>query len=67
MKSLSTHITEGLVQPDEIGMPTDGLFRLIQYGTDKSADNKQKLDDKRERERLNRVKLREQEMGKETN
>lgn len=32
MKSLKTVVTESLIQPDEIGMPTDGLFRMIQAG-----------------------------------
>ena len=33
MKLLSKIIQENLIQPDDIGQQTDGLFRLIELGT----------------------------------
>ena len=48
MKSLAKHITEGLIQPHEIGMPTDMLFRTIALNSDISLIQA----DKRAKERL---------------
>ncbi len=36
MKTLAQHISEGLIQPHEIGMPTDMLFRTIALNSDMS-------------------------------
>lgn len=51
MKSLKEFVNESLLQPDDIGMPTDGFFRLIELGSNKSliqnAEDRKKRTEKR--------------------
>lgn len=42
MKSLKQFVNENLLQPDDIGMPTDGFFRLIELGSNSSLIKNEK-------------------------
>lgn len=60
MQSLSTFVTEALIQPDEIGMPTDGLYRAIERSIDKSSVEREENAKRRKAERDSRLRESEQ-------
>lgn len=47
MQSLKEFVNESLIQPDDIGMPTDGFFRLVEFGSNASLIKNER--DKQER------------------
>ena len=61
MQSLAKFITEALIQPDEIGMPTDGLYRAIERSIDLASKEREENAKRRKVERDNRLRQSEQE------